>query len=139
MNRLGILLWSLLLCSVCATVKTLTLSSTSITSHYKNAKYQESSPSSGILSTVAGYKTLYEGSTADGILATKKILDGPRGLVIDNEGNFLVAAAGDNKMYKVTASSGIITTVAGTGVAVALHCTYMFVHRTFGLFSYISG
>ena len=22
---------------------------------------------------------------------------------------------------------------------VALHCTYMFVHRTFGLFSYISG
>jgi NHL repeat len=91
MNRLTILIWSLLLPSVCATIKTLVTSSTAIASHIKNAKYQESSPSSGILSTVAGYKTLDQGSEAD--------------------------ASSDNKIYKVTASSGIITTVAGTGVA----------------------
>ena len=117
MNGLAILLWSLLLCSACATIKTLTSSSNSIASHNKNAKYQESSPSSGILSTVAGYKALYQGSTDDGILATSKKVATPEGLVVDNEGNFFIAASGDSKVYKVTASSGIITTVAGTGVA----------------------
>jgi NHL repeat len=117
MNGLALLLWSLLLCNVCATVKTLTSSGNAIASHNKNAKYQESSPSSGILSTVAGYKTLNEGSTDDGILATSKKVAAPRGLTIDKEGNTFIAASGDSKVYKVTASSGIITTVAGTGVA----------------------
>ena len=65
MKGLAVLLWSPLLCSVCATIKTLASSSNAIASHYKNAKYQESSPSSGILSTVAGYKTLFQGSEAD--------------------------------------------------------------------------
>ena len=111
MSGLAVLLCSLLLCSVCATVKT------SITSHNKNAKYQESSPSSGILSTVAGYKTKGEGSTVDGILATSKKVNGPRGLAVDKEGNFFIAGYTDNKVHKVTASSGIITTVAGTGAA----------------------
>ena len=117
MNRLTILLWSLLLCSVYATTKTLASSSSSITSHYQNVKYQESSPSSGILSTVAGYKTLDQGSTADGIPAISKKLGDPEGIAVDNEGNLFIAASGDNKIYKVTASSGIITTVAGTGIA----------------------
>jgi NHL repeat len=117
MNGLLVLLWSLRLCTVCATVKTLTSSSTAITSHNKNAKYQESSPSSGILSTVAGYKTLNEGSTDDGILATSKKLGGLQGITVDKEGNFFIAGFVDSRVYKVTASSGIITTVAGTGVA----------------------
>ena len=117
MNRVTILLWSLLLCSVCATIKTLASSGNAVSSHYKNAKYQESSPSSGILSTVAGYKTWNEGSTADGILATSKKLNGPRGLAIDNVGNLFITDYSDDRVYKVTASSGIITKVAGTGTS----------------------
>ena len=85
MNGLTLFLWSLLLCSICATIETLTSSSNAIASHNKNAKYKESSPSSGILSTVAGYKALYEGSTADGILATSEKVEAPRGLVVDEE------------------------------------------------------
>jgi trimeric autotransporter adhesin len=115
MNGLAVLPWSLLLCSVCATIKTLASSSTAIKSHHKNAKYQESSPSSGILSTVAGYKTRGEGSDADGILATSKKLGSPQGITVDKEGNTFIAASEDNKIYKVTASSGIIITVAGGG------------------------
>ena len=116
MNGLAVLLWSLLFCSVCATIKALTSSSTAIASHHKNAKYQESSPSSGILSTVAGYKTVGEGSDVDGVPATSKRIRSPRGMTVDKEGNQFIAAYGDNKILKVTASSGIITTVAGTGV-----------------------
>jgi hypothetical protein len=64
---------------------------------------------------VAGYKTRGEGSTVDGILATGKKVVGPRGLAVDKEWNFFISGYIDNKVYKVTASSGIITTVAGTG------------------------
>ena len=117
MNGLGILLWSLLICSVCASIKTLTSSGNAIASHHKNAKCQESSPSSGILSTVAGFKTRGEGSDANGILATSKKVDDPKGLTVDKEGNFFIAGYGDDMVYKVTASSGIITTVAGTGAS----------------------
>ena len=116
MNGLAILLWSLLFCSVCATIKTLTSSSTTIASQYNNAKYRESSPSSGILSTVAGYKTLYEGSDVDGVPATSRRIRNPEGIAVDKEGNQFIAAYGDNKILKATASSGIITTMAGTGV-----------------------
>jgi hypothetical protein len=116
MNGLAILLWSLLLCSACATIKTLTSSSTAIASHYKNAKYQESSPSSGILSTVAGYETVGEGSDVDGVPATSRRIRNPYGIAVDKEANIFIAATGDKKILKVTASSGIITTVAGTGV-----------------------
>ena len=113
MKGLALLLCSLLLCSVCTTIKTLASSSNAIASHNKNVKYQESSPSSGILSTVAGYKTRFEGSTDDGIPATSKKLDGPEGLAVDKYGNIFIADF--HKILKVTASSGIITTLAGKG------------------------
>ena len=113
MTGLAVLLWLLLLCSVCATIKTLASSSNAIAPHNKNAKYQESSPSSGILSTVAGYKTMSGGSDADGVPATSKQLIGPKGLAVDKDGNVFIADF--NKILKVTASSGIITTVVGTG------------------------
>jgi hypothetical protein len=113
MTGLAVLLWSLLLCNACATIKTPALSSTAIASHNKNAKYQESSPSSGILSTVAGYKARYGGSDADGVPATSKRLYVPNGLAVDKEGNVFIADF--NKIWQVTASSSIITKVVGSG------------------------
>jgi sugar lactone lactonase YvrE len=122
MKGLAVLLWALLVCNACATITTLASSSNAIASHNKNAKYQESSPSSGILSTVAGYKTLEGGSDADGIPATSKQLYDPKGLAVDKEGNVFIVDSITYKnrpgigykIWKVTASSGIITTVAGT-------------------------
>ena len=66
---------------------------------------------------MAGYETRDEGSVADEILATSKKLGSLQGLAVDKEANFFIAASTDNKIWKVTASSGIITTRAGTGVA----------------------
>jgi trimeric autotransporter adhesin len=66
---------------------------------------------------VAGHKTRNEGSDADGVLATSKKLYSPVGLAVDKEENIFIVGYGDNNIYKVTASSGIIITVAGTGAA----------------------
>ena len=115
MNGLAALLRALLVCNACATIKTLASSSNAIASHNKNAKYQESSPSSGILSTVAGYKTRNEGSTDDGIPATSKRLTDPEGLAVDKEGNIFIVDF--NKILKVTASSGTVTKAVGKGVS----------------------
>ena len=102
--------WSLLLL-ICLS------SSTATSSNDKNAKYQEGSTSSGIISTVAGYKVNGEGSAADGVAATSKQLLSPDGLALGTENNLFIAGTNDNKIWKVTASSGLITTIAGTGVA----------------------
>jgi len=67
---------------------------------------------SGIITTFAGGG----GSTADGIAATAEALNFPTGVAVDVSGNVYIADAGDNRIRKVN-TSGIITTVAGTGVA----------------------
>ena len=114
MGRFTIHIWSLLLLAVPAPAKSIAPFSTA-TSRDMNARFQEGS-TSGIISTVAGYKTLNEGDTADGIAATNAKLDSPEGLAIDKDGNFYIANSKLNKVQKVTVSTGIITTVAGTGL-----------------------
>ena len=68
----------------------------------------------GIISTYAGGNVVDLG---DGGLATNARLDfGPAvhaGLAVDNAGNLYIADAGDMRVRKIDASSGIITTVAG--------------------------
>ena len=61
---------------------------TATTSHGINAKFQASSVSTGIITTVAGYKIEDEGETADGIPATSFQLILPQAVVLDNAGNF---------------------------------------------------
>jgi trimeric autotransporter adhesin len=69
--------------------------------------------STGIISTVAG--TVSYGYSGDGGLATSAALNLPRGVAIDASGNIYVADAGNNRIRMVTKSTGIISTVAGTG------------------------
>ena len=114
MNRLTILLLSLLLllCSVFAATE-------SVTCNEHNAKYRTTSASTGIITTVAGSKTYAGGSTEDGILATSRKLDGMSGIALDKENNLYIASnAGisGHKIFKVSASTGVISNVAGTGI-----------------------
>ena len=65
--------------------------------------------------TVAGTGT--SGSTGDNGLATSALLSAPQGVFLDTAGNIYIADTNNHKIRKVTAATGIITTVAGTGIA----------------------
>ncbi|MDF1551505.1 MAG: MopE-related protein [Deferrisomatales bacterium] len=69
--------------------------------------------SGGIITTVAG--TGQNGYNGDGILATDAHLHYPRGIAVDAAGNLYIAEQYNQRVRKVD-PSGIITTVAGTGV-----------------------
>ena len=56
------------------------------------------------------------GYNSDGIAATTAQLNAPYGVVLDPTGNIYISDAGNNRVRLVTISSGLISTVAGTGV-----------------------
>jgi uncharacterized protein (TIGR03437 family) len=68
----------------------------------------------GKITTLAGTGVL--GAGGDGALATNAQLNAPIGLALDAEGNLFIADSDNHKIRRVVASSGIITTIAGTGV-----------------------
>lgn len=67
----------------------------------------------GIITTVAGSGK--EEFNGDGTLSTSIRLNSPSGLAIDSVGNLFIADLFNNKVRRVDAVTGIITTVAGTG------------------------
>jgi trimeric autotransporter adhesin len=69
---------------------------------------------SGIISTVAGNGT--GGYNGDGIAATAAELGSPRGVAVDGSGNIYIADWNNNRIREVN-TSGIISTVAGNGIA----------------------
>ena len=69
--------------------------------------------STGVLTVVAGAGN--EGFSGDGGLATSAALFYPYGIALDKFGNILVADQSNHRIRKITASTGIITTVAGDG------------------------
>jgi sugar lactone lactonase YvrE len=69
---------------------------------------------SGIITTIAGNGT--GGYSGDYGPATAAKLSGPFGIAIDNSGNIYIADLGNSCIRKIN-SSGIITTIAGTGIA----------------------
>jgi sugar lactone lactonase YvrE len=79
----------------------------------KNNRIREIS-SAGVITTIAG--TGSWGAGGDGSPAVSGQLYAPRGLALDQAGNLLIADTANNKVRMVTAA-GIITTVAGNGVA----------------------
>jgi trimeric autotransporter adhesin len=69
----------------------------------------------GIITTVAGNGT--SGFSGDGGAATSAELNTPAGIALDAVGNLYIADAPNNRVRKVNATTGIITTVAGNGAA----------------------
>ena len=55
------------------------------------------------------------GSSGDGSAATSAQLHGPEGLAVDAAGNLFIADTLNAKVRRVSAASGVITTVAGSG------------------------
>lgn len=55
------------------------------------------------------------GYNADGISATTAQLSQPYGVALDSAGNIYIGDAGNNRVRKVTISTGFISTIAGTG------------------------
>ena len=70
--------------------------------------------STGIITTVAGKFATY-GHSGDGGAATSATFWWPIGIAIDSSDNLYIADSGNNCIRKITASTGIITTVAGNG------------------------
>jgi len=69
----------------------------------------------GNISTVAGTAT--PGFTGDGGPATAARLQGPQNVFLDALNNIYIADFQGARIRKVTASTGIISTIAGTGIA----------------------
>ena len=65
----------------------------------------------GIITAVAGSGE--RGFKGDGGVATKAQLASPQGLAIDESGNLFIADRDNNRVRRVDAATGIITTVAG--------------------------
>ncbi len=69
----------------------------------------------GAITTFAGTGTL--GYSGDGGAAASAMLGKPSGIASDNAGNIYIADAENNRIRRVEASTGIITTIAGTGAS----------------------
>jgi uncharacterized protein (TIGR03437 family) len=78
-----------------------------------NARIRRVTPD-GTISTVAGSGT--SGFAGDGSTATNAQLYSPCGVAVDRSGNLYIADSHNHRIRKVTAG-GVISTVAGTGVA----------------------
>jgi uncharacterized protein (TIGR03437 family) len=76
----------------------------------------------GVISTVVGVNG-YTGNSfnGDGGSATLASLSKPSAMLYDSAGNFYIADTNNNAIRKVTAKTGIITTVAGTGDPTGLY------------------
>ena len=80
-----------------------------------NNRIRKVASGSGIISTLAGNGTV--GYSGDGGLANLAKLNNPSGVAVDASGNIYIADAGNNCIRKVMVNSGIINTIAGTGIA----------------------
>lgn len=78
-----------------------------------NQRVRMVSAATGIITTIAG--TGVHGYSGDGGPATKAELYNPGGLAVDSAGNVYIAEEANNVVRKITAGTGIITTIAGTG------------------------
>ncbi len=66
----------------------------------------------GVISTVAGGAAGFSG---DGGPATAAAVSAIEGLAVDSAGNLYIADNGNNRVRKITAATGVISTVAGNG------------------------
>ena len=78
-----------------------------------NNRIRKVTASTGIITTVAGNGT--GGYSGDSGVATRAELNSPSGVAVDASGNIYIVDSGNNRIRKVTASTGVITTMAGNG------------------------
>src|SRR5439155_679287 len=69
--------------------------------------------STGTISTAAGNGTA--GYAGDGGPATAATLNFPTGVAVDSSGNVAIADTNNNRVRKIAAKNGVISTQAGTG------------------------
>src|SRR5437879_547854 len=81
----------------------------------ENARIRRVDGATDIITSVAGNGTA--GFSGDGGPATSAELSGPSGIAVDSSGNLFIADAGNERIRRVDATTGIITTVAGNGSA----------------------
>jgi len=80
-----------------------------------NNRIRKVTASTGVITTIAGNGTA--GFSGDGSAATSAKLNSPSGVAVDSSGNVYIADTNNNRIRKVTVSTGVITTVAGNGTA----------------------
>ncbi len=73
--------------------------------------------STGIITTVAGTGSATGGYNGDNIQATAATLNYPHDVVLDSSGNLYICDRYNYRVRKVDVSTGLITTVVGTGTA----------------------
>jgi len=78
-----------------------------------NHRIRKIAATTGIITTIAGTDT--QGFSGDTGLATSATIDSPTGLTLDSANNLYLADTHNHRIRKITATSGIITTIAGTG------------------------
>ena len=79
-----------------------------------NNRVRKITVATGTITTIAGTGTA--GFSGDGLSATSARLWNPFGICLDNSGNIFINDGGNNRIRKIN-PSGIITTIAGNGVA----------------------
>ncbi len=80
---------------------------------FGNGRVRKVTAATGIISTFAGNGI--QGFSGDGGLATNAKLNSPAYVVLDNAGDIYIADYNNNRIRKVSAATGIITTIAGNG------------------------
>jgi PKD repeat protein len=79
-----------------------------------NHRVQKVDTATGVMTTLAGNGGA--GFSGDGGPSSAAVLNQPRGLGVDGDGNVFIADAYNHRVRRVDAVTGIITTVAGNGV-----------------------
>jgi sugar lactone lactonase YvrE len=79
-----------------------------------NSRIRRVDAATGVITTVAGNGVA--GYAGDGGPAASASLAYPHGVAVDAAGNLFVADLNNNRVRKVDAATGVITTVAGNGV-----------------------
>ncbi len=69
----------------------------------------------GIISTIAGIAGIQGGFGGDGGLATQALFRDPSGVALDSAGDVYVTDSRNERVRKITVSTGIIQTVVGNG------------------------
>ncbi|HTR54796.1 MAG TPA: hypothetical protein VMJ10_29105, partial [Kofleriaceae bacterium] len=81
---------------------------------YYNARVRRIDTTSGNITTIAGSGAA--GYSGDGAAATSAALNGPSGVAVDATGRILIADTNNHRIRRID-TTGVITTIAGTGAA----------------------